>query len=418
MTHQMFSTLDNISNLNPKRIAIHVKPAAERAVKQGHPWLFESGIRKQNRNGRSGDLAILFDRKNRFLAVGLYDPDSPIRVRILHKGEPATIDAAWFETKIQTAVSLRTPLRQTQTTAYRLIHGPNDSFPGLVIDKYDQTMVLKLYSAIWLPHLHSVLTALHKYTQPARIVLRLSRGVQQQTNELGGLQDGMLLAGEPLQNNMVQFQENGLNFAANLIDGQKTGFFLDQRDNRARVEKLAQGRTVLNVFAYTGGFSLYAARGGATRVVSLDLSRPALETAVHNFQLNRTNAAIASAIHEQLVGDAFQELEALIDRRQKFDMVIIDPPSFAHNQAQVERALSAYGRLVRLGLQVMEQRGILVMASCSSRISADDFFRKVNEAARKGKRPLIEIERTGHALDHPISFKESAYLKCLFATVP
>ncbi len=393
-------------------------PAAERAVKQGHPWLFESGIRKQSGNGRSGDLSIIFDRKNRFLAVGLYDPHSPIRVRILHKGKSATIDTAWFEAKMQTAVSLRAPLHQTQTSAYRLIHGPNDGFPGLVIDKYDQTMVLKLYTAIWLPHLHAVLTALHKYTQPERIVLRLSRAVQQQTDELGGLQDGMLLAGEPLQNNSVQFQENGLHFVADLIDGQKTGFFLDQRDNRARVEKLAQGRTVLNVFAYTGGFSLYAARGGATRVVSLDLSRPALETAAQNFQLNRTNAAIAAATHEQLVGDAFQELAALQDRGQKFDMVIIDPPSFAHNQAQVERALSAYGRLVRLGLQVLERRGILVMASCSSRISADDFFRKVNEAARRGKRPLIEIERTGHAIDHPVSFKESAYLKCLFATVP
>ncbi|MCK5923953.1 MAG: class I SAM-dependent methyltransferase, partial [Methylococcales bacterium] len=170
-----------------------------------------------------------------------------------------------------------------------------------------------------------MLTALHECTQLKRVVLRLSRTVQTQKKALFGLQDGMVLVGEPLQNNVVQFQENGLVFVADLIDGQKTGFFLDQRDNRARVEKLASGRTVLNVFAYTGGFSLYAARGGATRVVSLDLSRPALETAVQNFQLNLTNRSVAAARHEQLVGDAFQKLEALHEQGQRFEMVIIDP---------------------------------------------------------------------------------------------
>ncbi|MCK5923954.1 MAG: hypothetical protein KAG66_23670 [Methylococcales bacterium] len=141
MVTQKIARLGEIPSISQKRMAIHITPAAERAVKRGHPWLFESGIRKKSGNGRSGDIAILFDRKNRFLAVGLYDPRSPIRVRILQQGKSATIDGAWFKEKMETAVSHRASLHKTQTTGYRLIHGPNDSFPGLVIDKYEQTMV-------------------------------------------------------------------------------------------------------------------------------------------------------------------------------------------------------------------------------------------------------------------------------------
>jgi 23S rRNA (cytosine1962-C5)-methyltransferase len=233
-----------------------------------------------------------------------------------------------------------------------------------------------------------------------------------QKQELFGLSDGSVLAGKPVDG-WVQFRENGLLFATDVVQGQKTGFFLDQRDNRARVEELAQGKSVLNVFAYTGGFSLYAARGGATQVASLDLSEPALQTAVHNFALNHITTP-----HELLPGDAFQLLSELVKDGRSFDMVIIDPPSFAKKQSEVAGALSAYGRLVQLGLKVLQPGGTLVMASCSSRVEADEFFTLVERKARESGRPLHSIERTGHALDHPVSFKEGAYLKCLFAVVP
>jgi 23S rRNA (cytosine1962-C5)-methyltransferase len=407
---------DGLPQPAERNIAIHVTPAAERAVRGGHPWLFDQSIRRCSRHGRAGDLAVIFDRKDRFLAVGLYDPDSPIQVRILQQGQPATINRAWFEQIIATAVTKRRPLLQTATTGYRLLHGENDQMPGLVIDRYDQTCVLKLYTTAWLPHLRDVLAALRAVVEPQRLVLRLSRALQDEPERLCGLSDGLLLWGTPLDD-PVLFQENGLIFAADVIKGQKTGFFLDQRDNRARVETLATGKRVLNLFAYTGGFSLYAARGGATAVTSLDLSQPALETAVTNFYLNRHLPGVAAARHTLLQGDAFQRMEALAAQKRTFDLVIIDPPSFARQQAETERALAAYARLTRLSLRLLPPGGTLVQASCSSRVSTSDFFNAIQQTARKEKRPLREIERTGHPLDHPIGFAEGEYLKCLFALV-
>lgn len=409
--------LAHLPGPSEKRIALRVSPAAERAIRRGHPWLFDKAIRQQNHDGRPGDLAVIFDRKNRFLAIGLYAPASPIRVRILARGQPTQIDADWFLYRLETAVEQRLPLLQTNTTGYRLVHGENDGLPGLVIDRYGDTVVLKLYTTAWVPHLRDVLHGVTTVMQPQHVVLRLSRFVQSQTDALFGLTDGQLLAGKPLRNG-VRFLENGLYFEADVVQGQKTGFFLDQRDNRARVEKLAAGRRVLNVFAYTGGFSLYAARGGATEVVSLDVSQPALANAMRNFKLNRAHENVAAAAHELLVGDAFLTLKQLIASRRRFEMVIIDPPAFAKRREEAERALTAYGRLARLGLRLLQPEGILVMASCSSRVSADQFFELVHKTAVAVGRPLQEIERTGHALDHPITFPEGAYLKCLFARAP
>ena len=410
--------LANLPRPSGRRLALRVSPAAERAIRSGHPWVFDKAIRQQNVDGSPGDLAVIFDRKNRFLAIGLYAPASPIRVRILAHGQPAQIDADWFMYKVETAAEQRLPLLQTNTTGYRLVHGENDGLPGLVIDRYGETLVLKLYTTAWVPHLRDVLRAVTAVLPPKRIVLRLSRFVQRQEADLYGLFDGQLLWGQPVRNDGVLFLENGLYFEADVVHGQKTGFFLDQRNNRARVEKLAAGKRVLNVFAYTGGFSLYAARGGAKEVVSLDLSQPALANAMRNFKLNRAHEAVAAADHELLVGDAFLTMQQLIANKRRFEMVIIDPPAFAKRQDEVERALTAYGRLVRLGLKLLRPGGVLVMASCTSRVTADQFFELVHKTALGVGRPLQEIERTGHALDHPIGFPEGAYLKCLFAVAP
>lgn len=418
-------TLAQIPSPNEKRVALHVAPAAERAIRQGHPWVYESAIIKQKGNGRSGDITVLFSRKNKFLAVGLYDLHGPIRVRVLHQGSSATIDRAWWLAQLTKAAQRREPLLSTQTDGYRLVHGENDGFPGLVIDRYAGTYVIKLYTTAWVPQLQGILAGLMDIglteigstivEMPERIVLRLNRSVEKYADELFGLQDGQILWGESLSK-PVHFQENGLWFAADVVAGQKTGFFLDQRDNRARVETLAAGQSVLNVFAYSGGFSLYAARGGATQVASLDISEPALQAATYNFTLNMANPAVAAAKHELVLGDAFAKMADLKHNGRFFDIVIIDPPSFAKKQAEVERALGAYARLIRLGLAVLRPGGTLVMASCSSRVSADEFAKLVIETARREKRPLHNIKQTSHAVDHPITFPEGAYLKCLFAT--
>ncbi|HID54060.1 MAG TPA: class I SAM-dependent rRNA methyltransferase [Anaerolineae bacterium] len=406
--------LSTIPAPSERRIAIHVTPAAERSIRSGHPWVFENSIQKQSFAGRPGDLAILFDRKRRFLAVGLYDPTSSIRVRILQAGKQATIDAAWLQERLAATAASRSPLRHTDTTGYRLVHGENDGLPGLIIDRYGETYVIKLYTPAWIPWLPDVVGGLTANAEPERIILRLSRALQRQEEWLYGRQDGQTLLGEPPAAPIL-FRENGLTFEADVLRGQKTGFFLDQRDNRARVEALAEGKSVLNVFAYTGGFSVYAARGGASRVTSLDISPGALAAAKRNFAHNQDDPQVAACRHKIWSGDAFAGLAEMAAQGRLFDMVILDPPSFAKKQAEVEQALGAYGRLVKLALGVLNEEGILVAASCSSRVSSDEFFRVVHQTARLARRPLREIERTGHALDHPVTYPEGAYLKCLFA---
>jgi 23S rRNA (cytosine1962-C5)-methyltransferase len=411
--------LANLPRLSDKRIAIRVKPAAERALRGGHPWVYDQAIRKQSHTGQSGDLAVIFDSKNRFLAIGLYDPDSPIRIRVLQHHQPAPIDRDWFTARLRTAYAIRQPLGAQQTDGYRLIHGENDHLPGLIIDRYAATLVMKLYTAVWLPHLHDVIAGLQTVQPFDRLVLRTARALET-TIAPFDLQDGQVLIGDDLTG-PVQFQENGLRFAADVVRGQKTGFFFDQRENRARVRAdvgdLPGSRRVLDVFAYSGGFSVYAAAGGAKSVTSLDSSAPALAAARVNVALNQDNANVRAAEFITIIDDAFAGLAQLHAAGRTFDMVIVDPPSFAKSAAEVERALAAYTHLTRLALNVLIARGTLVTASCSSRVPSDAFFSTVTAAAHALKRPLTTLRRTGHALDHPIGFPEGAYLKCLFATV-
>jgi len=419
ITNNTQASLDHLPTAAERRLALHITRDAERHVRNGHPWLFSDSIVRQSHEGNPGDLAVLFDQKRRFLAIGLYDPTSPIRVRILQQGTPATIDQQWFTEQLNAAAAVRSPLRNgTQTTGYRLVYGENDGLPGLVVDCYDTTVVIKIYSAAWVPHLATLVAVLQEVqeVQPAeRFILRMSRNIAATPVHLYGLRDGMILVGPPLEG-PVTFLENGLRFEADPIRGQKTGFFLDQRENRATVEGLSAGKRVLNIFAYTGGFSLYAARGGAYEVTSLDLSRPALEAAERNFELNQADPKVSAANHQLLAGDAFALLQQLAEAGERYDLVIIDPPSFAKRQTEVEGALHAYSRLTSLGLGVLEPGGTIVLSSCSSRVNAEEFSLNARETAAQMGRPLQLFQQTGHAIDHPVGFAEGAYLKCLYAT--
>lgn len=400
------------------RIAVHLRAPAERAVRGGHPWVYAEGIKRQHRPGRAGDLAVIFDRKDRFMAIGLYDPDSPIRVRILHQGKPQRIDGAWFQARLRAALERRSALSASGTTGFRMVHGENDGLPGLVVDRYGRSTVVKIYSSAWFTHLPDVLAGLDALVDSERVVLRLSRAVASEVEKADlGFHDGQILSGSA-PSGPVEFQENGLLFEADLVSGQKTGFFLDQRDNRARLERYAAGKSsVLNVFAYTGGFSLYAARGGARSVTSLDVSAPALEAAERNFSRNRADPAVAAARHQVVCGDAFAVMPAMRDRGERFDVVVLDPPSFADSKAHLDRALRAYARIARLGLDLLPERGLFVMASCTSRITGDRFRALVADAVAESGRTMRILEQTGHPPDHPIGFPEGAYLKCIFAEV-
>jgi 23S rRNA (cytosine1962-C5)-methyltransferase len=408
-----------LPDLSPRRHALHVTPPAERSIRDGHPWVYDSSITDDTTHAGCGDLGVIFDRKDRFMAIGLLDPTSPIRVRVLHEGSSQKIDTIWFRDRLREASGRRESLRgrETPTDGFRLVNGESDRFPGMVIDRYAGTLVIKLYTAGWIPHLRHILPHLQEVQPHERIVLRLNRSMRQHPENLHGLSDGQILSGTPLSGPVV-FQENGVRFEAEPIDGQKTGFFLDQRDNRARVERISRGKDVLNVFSYTGGFSVYAARGGARTVTSVDISRQAIEATERNLALNRKSSEVARCKHRGIAQDAFEVLETFARDGRRFGVVVLDPPMFAQSAAQVDQALRSYARLTHLGLAVLEKGGTLVQASCSARVREDDFFRCVENAAIQAGRPLHDVLHAGHGIDHPTTFADSAYLKCLFARVP
>jgi 23S rRNA (cytosine1962-C5)-methyltransferase len=392
------------------RLRLRITAAAETIVRSGHPWLFADSIHELNRAGQAGELAVIYDRNDKFLAVGLFDPDSPIRVRILHAGKPATIDAAWWQARLEQALVRRRDLFDEQTTGYRLIHGESDGWPGLVLDRYATTLVLKIYTAAWLPRLAEIL-ALFKEKIPCEcIVLRLSRNIQTLAEKQFQRRDGQILQGASPEDAVI-FSENGVRFEADVLRGQKTGFFLDQRENRGEVETLARGRCVLNAFSFSGGFSLYAARGGAKSVTDLDISGHALESAGRNFALNQNFPGVAACRHETVQADTFAWLATC---GQKFDLMVLDPPSLAKRAAEREGAIHAYEKLNSLGIEKLARDGILVAGSCSAQVRAPEFFDAVRRAALKSGRKFSELKTSQHPPDHPAGFKEAEYLKVIY----
>lgn len=391
------------------RLRLRVSPAAEAHLRAGHPWLYADSVREQNRPGDPGELGVVYDRRDRFLAIGLYDPDSPLRLRALHSGQPVTVDAAWWAARLDAALGRREGLFGEDTDGCRLINGESDGWPGLVLDRYSDVLVLKLYTAAWFPWLPTVLALLGERFPDFAVVLRLSRNVGAAAR-LQGLADGDVLAGEPPSERVV-FRESGLRFEADVRRGQKTGFFLDQRENRRRVEGLSRGRRVLNAFSFSGGFSLYAARGGAASVLSLDLSRHALDAVERNFALNPELASVPQR------GEQADVFSWLTSAREHFGLIVLDPPSLARRESERAGAIRAYTRLAADALRRLEPGGVLVSASCSAHVSADEFYGAVRSAVRGSGRRAEELALTGHAPDHPASFPEARYLKAMFLRV-
>jgi 23S rRNA (cytosine1962-C5)-methyltransferase len=419
-------------------LRLRVTGAAETAIRARHPWVFSGSLREQNREGRLGELAAIYDRKDRFLAIGLFDPDSPLRVRVLHAGNPVTIDGAWWRERLRQAIARRDGLFDEQTTGYRWMNGESDGWPGLVLDRYDTTLVLKVYTAAWLPRLAEVVDLIRSVSPPMcwherpvaatapnrestegsrrrdagnGLVVRLSRNVEEAARTNFNLSDGQWLLGEG-RDSRITFLESGLRFEADVVRGQKTGFFLDQRENRRTVESLSRDRDVLNAFSFTGGFSVYAARGGARSVTDLDISRHALAGSERNLALNSHVSGIASCRHELIHADAFEWIEQ--SPKRGFDFVILDPPSLAKRESERSRAIQAYHKLASGGIQRLKRGGILAAASCSAHVSAEEFFTAVREAAQGSLRKFTELQTTGHGTDHPATFPEAHYLKCIY----
>lgn len=390
-----------------------------------------------NRPGRAGEVAVVYDRNDRFLALGLYDPDSPISLRILHRGAPVTLEPAWWAGRLREALARRVPVASADTTGYRILNGESDGFPGLVVDRYADCLVVKSYTPAWLGSLGysagsvsshrtdggmartvlppipglALVPLLLDALQPLRIVLRLSRNVASFA-ERQGLMDGQNLHGDDDAPSVV-FREDGLAFESDVVRGQKTGFFLDQRGNRREVGRMAAGCRVLNVFSFSGGFSVHAARGGAIAVTDVDISPHALASARRNMAWNAGHPSVARSRHEQVQADAFRWLEAA--PRGAWDVVILDPPSMAKREQERAAAIEAYGRLARLGAACVAPGGRLLAASCSAHVTTGEFLAATRAALRGSGVPWTEERVAGHEPDHPASFPEAEYLKAVLS---
>ncbi len=412
--HALHQRLLRVPRQGDKRLAVRVTPDALRHIRAGHPWVFEESVTSISHEAAAGDLSVIFDNDRKFVALALYDPDSPIQFRILHVGKPTPIDDDWWHTTIRAALDIRASFTadpDADRLGYRVLNGENDGVSGLVVDRYADVLVIKLYSAVWFPHLVKVVNALLDTTACSGVVLRLARNLQDR--ETFGLHDGDVIAGR-VPDGPVRFLEAGLWFDADVRAGQKTGHFLDQRTNRIRVGSMSSGRDVLDVFASTGGFSVHAAAGGARSVHAVDLSEPTLAAAVRNMALNDELDAVRACAFTTEVGDAFEVMVSLARAGNDYDLVVVDPPSFAQRRANVDGALRAYTRLTHLALRLVRPGGTLVQASCSSRVTDEQFFDTVLDAAVAAGRTLTEIARTGHDVDHPVTFREGSYLKAGF----
>ena len=371
-----------------------------RTIKRGHPWVYADALRDLPRAPAGTPAVLLDNRKGQSVAMGFYDPESPLAFRVCDTDGQAKLDHRWAEFRLRDAVALRQSLFDPKTTGYRLLNGEGDSTPGLVVDVYGDTAVLKLDGAGPIGFWDA--TGIAEWIAESLGI----KCVFERRKERG--REGRVLFGdEPVQ--PVSFLENGLHFTADVVRGQKTGFFLDQRDNRQLIRHLSRGRTVLNVFAYTGGFSVAAGVGGATHVTTVDLAQPAIEASRDHWLQNN----LPDSNHEAIATDAFEFLANAASRRQRWDITIVDPPSFAPNQESVAKASSAYQSLIAGGARVTPRRSLLAAASCSSHIDLPLFLKLCEEGASEARRRGTVLAIQGQPPDHPtpLALPEFRYLK-------
>jgi 23S rRNA (cytosine1962-C5)-methyltransferase len=380
-----------------------------RHLRAGHPWVFRKAIEKAPRGLAAGAIVDVTDG-GRFVARGYFDPHSAIQVRVLTREPAEDVDAAFWRRRVARALALRRELVRG-TTGYRLVHGESDGLPGVVADRYDRFAVVKLYSAGLTPHRDAIVEALRAEAEGLLGVFGRDEIPRDDDEEEGGAPVGRVLWGaEPPER--IAIGEHGMTVLVDVRRGQKTGHFLDQRENRRMVRALAAGRPeALNLFSYTGGFSVAAALGGAKHVVSVDVDADAIALARENFRAN----GLDPADHAFAVEDVFEILARYKREGRRFDLVVCDPPAFAKSQRAVDAAVAGYASLNRAALAVVSPGGLLVTASCSARVSVEQFTDAVKEAAFKARIDLQLVAETRQPPDHPVSlqFREGRYLKCL-----
>ena len=387
--------------------ALELQKDLGRHLRAGHPWVFRKAVERGPKGLAAGAIVDVME-EGRFVARGYWDPHSAIAVRILTREAAEAVDAAFWRRRVARAVALRSELVHG-TTGYRLVHGESDGLPGVIVDRYDRFAVLKLYSAGLTPHRGAIVEAVRAEVPGLLGVYGRDEIPRDEEGDEERPQGRVLWGAEPPER--IEIDEHGMKLLVDVRRGQKTGLFLDQRENRRLVRELARGRAeALNCFSYTGGFSVAAALAGVRHVVSVDVDQDAIALARENFLLN----GIDPAAHAFAAQDAFDLLARYKREGRRFDLVICDPPAFAKSQKAVEGALAGYASLNRAALAVLEPRGLLVTASCSARVSAEQFYDAVKEAAFKARVELQLVEETRQPPDHPVSpqFREGRYLKC------
>ena len=391
---------------------VFIKPKRARPFFGRHPWVLESAVLRVHGEPADGAVVDVVTHDNNFIARGLWNASSRIRVRLYSFVQNQALDEVFWNTRIENAVGLRQQLGLlSKKTGCRLINSEGDSLSGVIVDQYGPYLALQVTALAMAERLDMISDSLERLVQPKGILLR---GAERGLGKLEGLHlPDRLLRGEP-PDGPIFVEEHGLRFGVDLTEGQKTGYYLDQKENRQAAAAYASGRRVLDMFCYSGGFGVASAVSGkASSVLSVDSSIKAISLARANAELNNaTTMTVEQA-------DAFEKLASLEEENAQFGLVILDPPKFARSRASASDALRAYHRINRLGVDLLEPGGILVTCSCSGAITRDDFLMMLSAVGQRSSRTLQLLEYRGAAPDHPVNLHclEGEYLKCVIARV-
>ena len=386
---------------------VQLRKGCHGRIREGHPWIYGNEILEVNGHYRPGDVVDIVDFRGGFLGRGYINPASQITVRVLTRAKEP-IDEAFFRKRLLRAYRYRQEILPGETS-YRLVFGEADEIPGLIVDRFSDYLVIQTLALgidVWKD---TIVKLLDEIVSPRGMYERNDAPVR----ELEGLEQRAGFIGEPFDP-IVKITENGIPFLVDLQNGQKTGHFLDQRENRKVVMELGSGRRVLDCFCHTGGFSVHAAVGGAAAVEGIDISEAAVDMARANAELNGV-----SRLCRFTVANAFDELRTRERRGEEYDMVILDPPAFAKSRAALEGATRGYKEINLRAIKLLKPEGILVTCSCSKHLTEDLLISVVREAASDAGRTLRFIEKRTQAKDHPflLAAQESYYLKCLVLQV-
>ena len=390
-----------------------LKPKRARPFFGRHPWVLDSAVAKVEGQPADGDVVDLATHDGHFVARGLWNSQSRMRVRLYAFDASTKLDAELWHARLASALALRKTLGLDERAgATRLVNSEGDDLSGLIVDRYGEYLAVQVTALAMAVRLDTLCDALESLVAPRGILLR---GAERGLAKLEGLAlvDRVVRGAAPV--GPIFVHEHGLKFGVDLAEGQKTGFYLDQRDNRQAAARYARGRRVLDMFCYSGGFAVACAvSGGARSVLAVDTSAKAAALARANAELNGAANVTVEAV------DAFEKLDALAAAGERFGMVILDPPKFARSRSTVDDALRAYHRINRVAVGLLEPGGILVTCSCSGSVSRDDFLQMLSGVAQRSARPIQLLECRGAAADHPVSASclEGEYLTCVIARVP